>query len=72
MWPPEDRELQRALAKASLRAGWVQAEASGLSGTGAGEIVEEIHQIRSGLPETIRNGVTVLSPTDYLAHLVGE
>ena len=23
-------------------------------------------------PETVRNGVTVLSPTDYLAHLVGD
>ena len=26
----EDRELRRALAKASLRAGWAQAKASGL------------------------------------------
>ena len=23
-------------------------------------------------PETVRNGVTVISPTDYLAHLVGD
>jgi antitoxin (DNA-binding transcriptional repressor) of toxin-antitoxin stability system len=42
----EDRELRRALAKASLRAGWVQAENSGLSGTSDDEIGREIEQVR--------------------------
>jgi antitoxin (DNA-binding transcriptional repressor) of toxin-antitoxin stability system len=43
----EDRELRRALAKASLRAGWVQAEKAGLGGVSAAEIDEEIEQIRN-------------------------
>jgi len=44
----EDRELRRALAKASLRAGWAEAEAAGLSGAGGDEIDHEIAKVRSG------------------------
>jgi|SRR5580658_1661667 antitoxin (DNA-binding transcriptional repressor) of toxin-antitoxin stability system len=43
----EDRELRRALAKASLRASWVQAEKAGLGRVSEAEIDEEINQIRS-------------------------
>jgi antitoxin (DNA-binding transcriptional repressor) of toxin-antitoxin stability system len=43
----EDRELRRALAKASLRAGWVQAEKAELGGVSAAEVDEEIDQIRN-------------------------
>jgi antitoxin (DNA-binding transcriptional repressor) of toxin-antitoxin stability system len=42
----EDRELRRAMAKASLRAGWVLAEKSGLSATSDDEIDHEIDQVR--------------------------
>jgi antitoxin (DNA-binding transcriptional repressor) of toxin-antitoxin stability system len=42
----EDRELRRALAKASLRASWAHAEASGLSGVGEDEIDREIDRVR--------------------------
>jgi len=43
----EDRDLRRAMAKASLRAGWVQAGKSGLSGASDDEINREIEQIRN-------------------------
>jgi antitoxin (DNA-binding transcriptional repressor) of toxin-antitoxin stability system len=43
----EDRELRRAMAKASLRANWAHAKASGLSRIGAAEIDDEINQVRS-------------------------
>jgi hypothetical protein len=43
----EDRELRRAMAKASLRESWVRAEASGLSKLSADEIDQEIVQMRS-------------------------
>jgi antitoxin (DNA-binding transcriptional repressor) of toxin-antitoxin stability system len=43
----EDRELRRALAKASLRADWVQAGKSGLSGASEAEIDVEIDEIRN-------------------------
>ncbi|MGD0629268.1 MAG: prevent-host-death protein [Terracidiphilus sp.] len=43
----EDRELRRAMAKASLRAGWVQAEKLGRSGMSDDEINSEIAQVRS-------------------------
>jgi hypothetical protein len=42
----EDRELRRAMAKASLRAGWDLAEKSGLSATSDDEIDREIDQVR--------------------------
>jgi antitoxin (DNA-binding transcriptional repressor) of toxin-antitoxin stability system len=42
----EDRELRRALAKASLRAGWVESEAAGLSSVSDGEIDGEIRRVR--------------------------
>jgi antitoxin (DNA-binding transcriptional repressor) of toxin-antitoxin stability system len=40
----EDRELRRALAKASLRASWAHAAASGLDRVGDAEIDREIDQ----------------------------
>lgn len=43
----EDRELRRAMAKASLREGWAHAEASGLDRMGAEEINREIGEVRS-------------------------
>ncbi len=43
----EDRELRRAMAKASLRAGWVLAGKPGLSGMSDDEINHEIAQVRS-------------------------
>lgn len=43
----EDRELRRAMAKASLRAGWVPAGKPGLSGMSDDEINHEIAQVRS-------------------------
>jgi antitoxin (DNA-binding transcriptional repressor) of toxin-antitoxin stability system len=43
----EDRELRRAMAKASLREGWVHAEASGLDRMGAEEIDREIGEARA-------------------------
>jgi antitoxin (DNA-binding transcriptional repressor) of toxin-antitoxin stability system len=42
----EDRELRRALAKASLRASWSNAAASGLNRVGDAEIDHEIDQVR--------------------------
>jgi len=42
----EDRELRRAMAKASLRAGWGQAEKSGPSEITDEEIDREIDQVR--------------------------
>lgn len=43
----EDRELRRAIAKASLHGSWVHAEASGLSKLSAEEIDREIGNARS-------------------------
>jgi antitoxin (DNA-binding transcriptional repressor) of toxin-antitoxin stability system len=43
----EDRELRRAMAKASLRAGWRQAEAAGLDRLTEEEIDAEIGRVRS-------------------------
>ena len=42
----EDRELRRAMAKASLRESWVHARASGLDQMNAEEIEREIKQVR--------------------------
>ena len=52
----EDRELRRAMAKASLRKNWRLAEAAGVDVSDE-EIDREINQ------------VTVLSPSEYLTHL---
>ncbi|MGA2535278.1 MAG: prevent-host-death protein [Terracidiphilus sp.] len=46
----EDRELRRAMAKASLRESWVQAEASGLNRFSAEEIDQEIGKARRARP----------------------
>jgi hypothetical protein len=43
----EDRELQRAMALASLREGWRQAEASGTNRTSDAEVDREINRIRN-------------------------
>jgi antitoxin (DNA-binding transcriptional repressor) of toxin-antitoxin stability system len=43
----EDRELRRAMAKASLRANWAHDEALGLADTADAEIDHEIDQVRS-------------------------
>jgi antitoxin (DNA-binding transcriptional repressor) of toxin-antitoxin stability system len=43
----EDRELRRAMAKASLRADWDLAEKSGLSATSVDEIDHEVDQVRN-------------------------
>jgi antitoxin (DNA-binding transcriptional repressor) of toxin-antitoxin stability system len=43
----EDRELRRAMAKASLRESWVHAEASGLNKLSADEIDREIGRVRA-------------------------
>jgi antitoxin (DNA-binding transcriptional repressor) of toxin-antitoxin stability system len=43
----EDRELRRAMAKASLRESWSHAAASGLDQMGEKEIDQEINQVRS-------------------------
>ncbi|MDR3419396.1 MAG: hypothetical protein P4L83_24725 [Nevskia sp.] len=43
----EERELRRAMAKASLRESWRIAEASGLSGMGEEEIDREVEQVRT-------------------------
>jgi hypothetical protein len=46
----EDRELRRAMAKASLRESWARAEASGLDRMGEEEIDREIGQARKSRP----------------------
>jgi len=43
----EDRELRRAMAKASLRESWVHAEASGLNKLSADDIDREIGRARA-------------------------
>jgi antitoxin (DNA-binding transcriptional repressor) of toxin-antitoxin stability system len=43
----EDKELRRAMAKASLSRSWRRAEASGLDGTSDEEIVREIARLRT-------------------------
>ena len=43
----EDRELRRAMAKASLRESWVHAEVSGLNKLSADDIDREIGQARA-------------------------
>ncbi len=43
----EDRELRRAMAKASLRESWRSADASGLSQLSEDEIEREIDQTRA-------------------------
>lgn len=43
----EDRELRRAMAKASLRESWRLAEESGPSGISEEEIAREIAEVRS-------------------------
>ena len=42
----EDRELRRAMAKASLRESWVHAKASGSDKMNDEEIAQEIKQLR--------------------------
>jgi antitoxin (DNA-binding transcriptional repressor) of toxin-antitoxin stability system len=42
----EDRELRRAMAKASLRESWVHAEATGLDLMSSDEIEREIGKVR--------------------------
>jgi antitoxin (DNA-binding transcriptional repressor) of toxin-antitoxin stability system len=42
----EDRELRRAMAKASLRESWVHARASGLGQMNEEDIEREIRQVR--------------------------
>jgi antitoxin (DNA-binding transcriptional repressor) of toxin-antitoxin stability system len=42
----EDRELRRAMAKASLRESWLHANATGLDQLSADEIGDEIKQVR--------------------------
>jgi antitoxin (DNA-binding transcriptional repressor) of toxin-antitoxin stability system len=42
----EDRELRRAMAKASLRESWLHAKATGLDQMNAEEIADEINQVR--------------------------
>ncbi|MBS1798981.1 MAG: prevent-host-death protein [Acidobacteria bacterium] len=49
----EDRELRRAMAKASLRANWRRAEAAPLTGE---EIDREIEQVRTARPRRRRAG----------------
>jgi antitoxin (DNA-binding transcriptional repressor) of toxin-antitoxin stability system len=43
----EDRELRRAMAKASLRESWVHARASGLDRMSEEEIDQEIRRVRT-------------------------
>ena len=43
----EDRELRRAMAKASLHESWVYAKASGLDRMSEQEIDQEIKQVRT-------------------------
>jgi antitoxin (DNA-binding transcriptional repressor) of toxin-antitoxin stability system len=43
----EDRELRRAMAKASLRENWTHAKSSGLDRMSEGEIDQEIQQVRN-------------------------
>jgi antitoxin (DNA-binding transcriptional repressor) of toxin-antitoxin stability system len=43
----EDKELRRAMAKASLRRSWRHAEASGLDQTSDEEIAQEINRLRT-------------------------
>lgn len=43
----EDRELRRALAKASLRESWTHAKASGLDQISEEEIEQEIRVVRT-------------------------
>jgi len=42
----EDCELRRAMAKASLRVSWSEAEAAGMSDAGTAEIDAEIDRVR--------------------------
>jgi antitoxin (DNA-binding transcriptional repressor) of toxin-antitoxin stability system len=42
----EDRELRRAMAKASLRESWLHAETTGLDQMNAEQIADEIKQVR--------------------------
>jgi hypothetical protein len=42
----EDRELRRAMAKASLRESWLHAKTTGLDQLNAEEIADEIKQVR--------------------------
>ena len=42
----EDRELRRAMAKASLRESWLHAKASGFDQINEQEIDQEINQVR--------------------------
>ncbi len=44
----EDRELRRAMAKASLRESWTHAKSAGLDQLSNGEIENEIKQVRAG------------------------
>lgn len=44
----EDRELRRAMAKASLRKGWLLAKSSGLAPISDEDIDREIGAVRSG------------------------
>lgn len=43
----EDRELRRAMARASLRESWAHSEASGLNKLSADEIDREIGKVRA-------------------------
>jgi antitoxin (DNA-binding transcriptional repressor) of toxin-antitoxin stability system len=46
----EDRELRRALAKSSLRAGWAKAEARGVDSTSDEAIDEAVATVRARKP----------------------
>jgi hypothetical protein len=48
----EDRELHRAIAKASLREGWLLAKSSGLNSISDKEIDREIADVRSARTRT--------------------
>ena len=48
----EDRELRRAIAKASLREGWLLAKSSGLNSISDKEIDREIADVRSARTRT--------------------
>jgi hypothetical protein len=48
----EDRELRRAMARASLRESWRHAKTSGLDQLKAEEINREIEQVRAESSET--------------------
>ena len=54
----EDRELRRAMAKASLRRSWSRAEASGFDQTSDDEIAREISLLRTARKRRKTSGPT--------------